>query len=158
MADENPTPSAAPSDDPDKKETIRITLPPKRRDSCRQARDGACESHRHRRHHAEEGNVKGDAADFRARDSAADRTAFRAARAAATFKPVSGLTPPPKPPSFVSKPTIPLKPAPSGVVPKPVPGLSGIAAKPASPKRRPRALACPRMRRRVPRPRFRRPP
>ena len=29
MADENPTPSAAPSDDPDKKETIRITLPPK---------------------------------------------------------------------------------------------------------------------------------
>ena len=56
---------------------------------------------------------------------------------------MSGLTPPPKPPSFVSKPTIPLKPAPSGVVPKPVPGLSGIAAKPASPKKETARISLP---------------
>ena len=52
------------------------------------------------------------------------------------MRPLSGTTPPPKPPPLSGKPTVPLKPAP----PVPQSGIaqqsgSGIVAKPASPKK-----------------------
>lgn len=61
-------------------------------------------------------------------------------------KPISGTTPPPKPPPLGTKPTIPLKPAPSGAVPAPspaAPAASGIVAKPASPKKETARISLP---------------
>ena len=143
MADENPTPSAAPSDDPDKKETIRITLPPKgetpvaKRETVRvNLTDTAGITPK-----KETSKVTLPTSGLATPPPIARPSAPPAPPPLS--KPVSGLTPPPKPPSFVSKPTIPLKPAPSGVVPKPVPGVSGIAAKPASPKKETARISLP---------------
>lgn len=151
MADENPTPSSAPSDDPDKKETIRITLPPKgetpvaKRETVRvNLTDTVGITPK-----KETSKVTLPTSGLATPPPITRPSAPPIARPSAPpappplSKPVSGLTPPPKPPSFVSKPTIPLKPAPSGVVPKPVPGVSGIAAKPASPKKETARISLP---------------
>ena len=142
MADENPTPSPAPNDDPDKKETIRITLPPKgetpvaKRETVRvNLTDTVGITPK-----KETSKVTLPTSGLATPPPITRPSAPPIARPSAPpappplSKPVSGLTPPPKPPSFVSKPTVPLKPA---------PGVSGIVAKPASPKKETARISLP---------------
>ena len=143
MADENPTASADPNEDPDKRETIRITLPPKgetpvaKRETVRVNLTDAA------------GITPKKETSKVTLPSSGLATPPPFTRPSAPpappplSKPVSGLTPPPKPPPLMGKPTIPLKPAPSGVVPPPAPGASGIVAKPASPKKETARISLP---------------
>ncbi len=142
MADENPSASADPNDESDKKETIRITLPPK----------------------TESPVAKRETVRINIPESTSNAPKKETSKVALPVsgivtpppmsrpsappappplsKPLSGLTPPPKPPPIVSKPTIPLKPGPSGVMP-PAPGGSGMVAKPASPKKETARISLP---------------
>ncbi len=151
MADENPTASADPNEDADKKETIRITLPPKgetpvaKRETVRvNLTDTAGITPK-----KETSKVTLPASGLATPPPITRPSAPPIARPSAPpappplSKPVSGLTPPPKPPPLVGKPTIPLKPAPSGVVPPPALGASGIVAKPASPKKETARISLP---------------
>ena len=143
MADENPTSSADPNDEADKKETIRITLPPKT-DSPVAKRETV------RINIPDTGTVapKKETSKVSLPPSGM-MTPPPMSRPSAPpappplSKPMSGLTPPPKPPPLGSRPTIPLKPGPSGVVPPPAPGASGIIAKPASPKKETARISLP---------------
>ncbi len=143
MADENPTQSADPNDDPDKKETIRITLPSKT-DSPVAKRETV------RINIPEAGSVTPKKETSKVSLPASGvMTPPPMSRPSAPpappplSKPMSSLTPPPKPPPMGSKPTIPLKPAPSGMMPPPAPGASGIVAKPASPKKETARISLP---------------
>ena len=140
MADENPAASADPNEESEKKETVRITLPAKT-----------------------EGPVaKRETVRINIPDSTGSAPKKETSKVALPSsgvvppppmsrpsappapppltKPISGLTPPPKPPPLTSKPTIPLKPTPSGIVP---PSASGIVAKPASPKKETARISLP---------------
>ena len=143
MADETPTPSADPNDEADMKETIRITLPPKgetpvaKRETVRvNLSETAGISPK-----KETSKVSLPTSGIATPPPMSRPSAPPAPPPLS--KPMSGLTPPPKPPPLVSKPTIPLKPAPSGVVPPPAPGVSGIVAKPASPKKETARISLP---------------
>ena len=140
MADENPAASADPNEESDKKETIRITLPSKS-DSPVAKRETV-------RINIPEstGNTPKKETSKVALPSSGIMPPPPITRPSAPpappplSKPISGLTPPPKPPPLISKPTIPLKPAPSGTVP---PSASGIVAKPASPKKETARISLP---------------
>ena len=143
MADETPTPSADPNDEADMKETIRITLPPKgetpvaKRETVRvNLSETAGISPK-----KETSKVSLPTSGIATPPPMSRPSAPPAPPPLS--KPMSGLTPPPKPPPLVSKPTSPLKPAPSGVVPPPAPGVSGIVAKPASPKKETARISLP---------------
>ncbi len=142
MADENPTTNADPNDETDKKETIRITLPAKTESPVAKretVRINIPES---------TSNAPKKETSKVALPASGIATPPPMSRPSAPpmppplSKPMSGLTPPPKPPPLISKPTIPLKPQPSGIMP-PAPGGSGIVAKPASPKKETARISLP---------------
>lgn len=143
MADETSTPPADPNDEADMKETIRITLPPK-------GETPVAKRETVRVNLSETAGItpKKETSKVSLPTSGL-ATPPPISRPSAPpvppplSKPMSGLTPPPKPPPLVSKPTIPLKPGPSGVVPPPAPGTSGIVAKPASPKKETARISLP---------------
>ncbi len=141
MADENSAPGVPQDDDSTKKETIRITLPPKgdqpgvKRETVRIAVPGA------------ESQALGSApkketskVQLPPPQSEATPPPFPSPGNPPT-KPLSSAVPPPKPPPLTGKATVPLKPAaprPSGLAPAPTvtaPLQSGGSAKPASPKK-----------------------
>jgi hypothetical protein len=144
MADENPASSADPNDEADKKETIRITLPPKtetpvaKRETVRinipESTGDAPKK--------ETSKVSLPSGSGIAAPPPMSRPSAPPAPPPLS-KPMSGMTPPPKPPPLSSKPTIPLRPAPSGAVPPAAPGGSGIVAKPASPKKETARISLP---------------
>ncbi len=145
MADETPTPSADPNatDEADKKDTIRITLPPK-------GETPVAKRETVRVNLSETAGISPKKETSKVSlPTSGLATPPPISRPSAPpvppplSKPMSGLTPPPKPPPLVSKPTIPLKPGPSGVVPPPAPGASGIVAKPASPKKETARISLP---------------
>lgn len=132
MADENSSSTEPQDDDSTKKETIRITLPPKadapavKRETVRIAVPGTQSQPL--------GNMpKKETSKIQLPGSGIAPPPPPPSGGPAT-KPLSAAVPPPKPPPLTGKPTVPLKPAPpkpSGVAPQP----SGIVAKPASPKK-----------------------
>ena len=143
MADENPTSSADPNDESDKKETIRITLPSK-------TESPVAKRETVRINIPDSGSITPKKETSKVSlPTSGIVTPPPMSRPSAPpappplSKPVSGLTPPPKPPPLGSKPTIPLKPGPSGIMPPPAPGGSGIIAKPASPKKETARISLP---------------
>ena len=141
MADENPASSTDPNQEPAKKETIRINLPTKT-DTPVAKRETV------RINIPEEGGAVAPKKETSkvSLPSSGLGTPPPMARPSAPpappplSKPISGMTPPPKPPPMSSRPTIPLKPGPSGVAPAPA---SGIVAKPASPKKETARISLP---------------
>ncbi|MEO6785857.1 MAG: hypothetical protein ABI318_06955 [Chthoniobacteraceae bacterium] len=140
MADETPTSSPNPNDESDMKETIRITLPPT-------TEGPAAKRETVRINIPEHGGTvapKKETSKVSVPLSGVGPPPITRPSAPPAppplSKPVSGLTPPPKPPPFASKPTVPLRPSPSGAVPAPP---SGIVAKPASPKKETARISLP---------------
>ena len=143
MSDENPTSSADPNDESDKKETIRITLPPKMESPVAKretVRINIPESGGGITPKKETSKVALPTSGIATPPSMSRPSAPPAPPPLS--RPISGLTPPPKPPPLASRPTIPLKPGPSGIMP-PAPGGSGIVAKPASPKKETARISLP---------------
>jgi hypothetical protein len=120
MADEN----APQDDDSTKRETIRITLPPKsdqpavKRETVRINVPGSNEA------------PKKETSKITLPGSGLTPPP---APVAPPTKPLSSATPAPKPPPLTGKPTVPLRPAPPA--PSAPPPPAGVVAKPAQPKK-----------------------
>lgn len=141
MADENPTSPADPNEESDKKETIRITLPSKT-DSPVAKRETVRINIPESTGNAPKKETSKVSLPSSGIVPPPPMTRPSAPPAPPPLsKPLSGLTPPPKPPPLSSKPTVPLKPSPSGVAP--APAGSGIVAKPASPKKETARISLP---------------
>ena len=144
MSDENPTSSADPNDESDKKETIRITLPPKTESPVAKretVRINIPESGGGITPKKETSKVELPTSGIGTPPPMSRPSAPPAPPPLS--KPASGMSPPPKPPPLSGKPTIPLKPGPSGIMPPPALGGSGIVAKPASPKKETARISLP---------------
>jgi hypothetical protein len=139
MADENPSSNVPQDDDSTKKETIRITLPPKsdqpavKRETVRINVPGSQSQPLSSIPKKETSKITLPPTTA----AASGAVPPPPAPGSPATRPLSSAVPPPKPPPLTGKPTVPLKPAappaPSGVVPPPAP--SGVVAKPASPKK-----------------------
>jgi len=145
MADENPATNPPQDDDSTKKETIRITLPPKgdapavKRETVRINVPGTQSQPLSSIPKKETSKITlpGGATPPPAAVGPPTKPLSSAppppAPASPATKPLSNATPPPKPPPLSGRPTVPLRPnAPSGAVPPAAP--SGMA-RPASPKK-----------------------
>ncbi len=157
MADENPATNPPQDDDSTKKETIRITLPPKsdapgaKRETVRINVPGTQSQPLSSVPKKETSKVtlpQGGTPPPAPIGGPATKPLSSAPPAAPTgpaTKPLSSATPPPKPPPLSGRPTVPLRPsAPSGVVPPPAAAApSGIAARPVSPKKETARISLP---------------
>ena len=143
MAEENPAAPVDPNDEADKKETIRITLPSKTETPVAKR-----ETVRINIPESTGVSPKKETSKVALPASGAVSPPPMSRPSAPPAppplsKPISGMTPPPKPPPLSSKPTVPLRPAPSGIVPPATAGGSGIVAKPASPKKETARISLP---------------
>jgi hypothetical protein len=154
MADENTSSNIPSDDDSDKKETIRITLPPKadqpgaKRETVRiEVPESTIQSGVHTpKKETSKVAVPGSGTATPPVPRPPGPPAPPAP--SSILKPGSSTMPPPKPPALSSKPTIPLRPgppsAPSGMMPPPpVPPASGVMAKPVSPKKETARISLP---------------
>lgn len=158
MADENPATNPPQDDDSTKKETIRITLPPKgdapgvKRETVRINVPGTQSQPLSSIPKKETSKIslpQGTATPPSAPPLGGPATKPLSsappppAPTGPATKPLSSATPPPKPPPLSGRPTVPLRPSapPSGVVPPPA-APSGIA-RPASPKKETARISLP---------------
>ena len=122
MADEN----SPQDDDSTKRETIRITLPPKtdqpavKRETVRINVPGATDA------------PKKETSKITLPGSGITPPP---PPVAPPTKPLSSTPPAPKPPPLTGKPTVPLRPAPPAPAPSAPPAPAGVIAKPAQPKK-----------------------
>lgn len=155
MADEQPSSNNPQDDDSTKKETIRITLPPKgdapavKRETVRINVPGAQSQPLSSIPKKEtskitlpspSGIVPPPAPTPLSQQPAPKISGITpppSPLGVPTTRPLSGSVPPPKPPPLTGKPTVPLRPAPpSGISAPPLAAqASGITPKPASPKK-----------------------
>lgn len=137
MADEQPSSNTPQDDDSTKKETIRITLPPKgdlpaaKRETVRINVPGA-------QNEPLSSIPKKETSKITLPPASGMAPPPPSSIGAPPTRPLTSAVPPPKPPPLTGKPTVPLRPAPpSGMTPPPAAAAqpSGIIAKPASPKK-----------------------
>jgi hypothetical protein len=147
MADENPSSTAPQDDESDKKETIRITLPPKsdepvaKRETVRVNVPGAPDSGPAPKKETSKVTLPASGA---MPPPPMSRPSTPPAPPPLS-RPLSGVSAPPKPPPFSAKPTVPLRPAPpaSGAAPQPAAPVSGVITKPSSPKKETARISLP---------------